>query len=225
MTGRFLGIVAVVVATTGCGRDLPEGPAPAAAADAASPSGDGAVSSTDAATPSGRAWFVFVSDHEYKPAFELEGRKGRDTADLQCQRSYESCVQRGACDGPRTFVAWLSKGAENTTQRLATGAFVTQAPLTVRRLFASKDAIVAGPPEGPIQFHADGNPVAKGTTVWTGTARNGSARSNCGDWTTTSAMGSVGTTDSAGGWTEMNSPEASCSEGHYLYCFEVPTPP
>lgn len=138
------------------------------------------------------------------------------------------CAARAtAASLPGTYVAWLSTSTATGASRLGSARGFVRVD---GKPFANTVAdIVTHKIFNPLRLNESGvdvsfnvAPSASTLTVWTGTAKDGTASTgqNCIDWTVTSGSGLTGRVSGGpASWTERSN--AGCGTSRRLYCFQI----
>lgn len=125
-----------------------------------------------------------------------------------------------------TFVAWLSSGTATAASRLGSAqGFVRVDGLPFANTVAD---ITANKIFNPLRINESGVDVTAGIapsssalTVWTGTAKDGTASANrCNDWTDGTVTGFTGRANGGpASWTGRS--DSGCGTTRRVYCFQV----
>jgi hypothetical protein len=142
---------------------------------------------------------------------QWDGKLGSATGGIEA--GDKRCNEEANLPG-RVFVAWLSDSGRAAIDRVGTGPWVLAdgtTPVGDRAKLQGTDV--------KIFKSATGAVVPANDYVWTGTAAGGRvAPAYCDGWSGT-GEGFVGVINAGGEQWTANS-QASCNEGHHLYCFE-----
>jgi hypothetical protein len=142
------------------------------------------------------------------------GIDGLDGGDRLCAAAAESASLGGS------WTAYLSSDTVSAIDRLADGGpwYLLDG---VTLVFESKAAIPSTPLSA-VAFDETGTRISGAVSVWTGTAKDGSPRFTCGNWTSNLSddNGSFGVAvDTGQTWTSLGQAPCALTDKR-LYCFE-----